>query len=74
MGTKDFVYLTLLALSAIVFYLNGLRAGDTRAEQTGPHKSLPDSQPRESSQLAARPAYPDRLLAILPEKHFFGRN
>ncbi len=74
MGTKDFVYLTLLALSAIVFYLNGLRAGDTRTEQTSSLKSSPDSQPLESSQLAARPAYPDRLLALLPEEHFFGKN
>jgi hypothetical protein len=65
MTTKDYVYLALVALSAIVFYLNGFQAGVARTRRLFEkwfisRNTFPELPPEEEPDLAV--LAPDAML------------
>ena len=67
MTTKDYVYLSIIALTAVVFYLNGFYSGIGRAldmvERAGKER---DTEPESADLLPT----PNRLASIVPPTPF----
>ena len=66
MTIKDYVYLGLIALAALIFYCHGFYAGVSRSRRV--YEALLDEEAEEATPQAAEPVLDAALVAAFPNR------
>jgi hypothetical protein len=66
MTIKDYVYLGLIALAALIFYCHGFYAGVSRSRRV--YEALLDEEAEEAAQEVAEPDLDAALVSVFPSR------